>query len=261
MSAPPPARSNLGSPRAAALIVGISLLMLAGPGYGQSTFDTQSLIRETQKISRKRVDGGFQDMTLVWWVPVQFWERSLQENPATTKQTLDKFRSTLEPYTMLIVMSGKIGPFGGMTFTSEDAVRASVTLRDAQNVSYSPLPDAAISADAKNLLSMMKPLVVNMLGPMGQNLNWLVFKSKTNDGRPLADPMTEGSLVVVVAGDEFRYRLPLGSLLPAKYDPATHDEFPGNYVYSPFTGSKLVTDPRGDPQRVPPEASLSAQPP
>jgi hypothetical protein len=50
---------------------------------------------------------------------------------------------------------------------------------------------------------------------------------------------------VVLAGTEFKFRLPLGSLLPPKFDPNTHEKFPGNYIYSPYTGSKLVNDVPG----------------
>jgi hypothetical protein len=243
----------------AALMAAIGLLIAAEPGHAQATADLQSLIRETQKMSRKRLDGPSQDLTMVWWVPTQFWERSMRDDPATTQQTVDRFTSTLEPYTLVIVMSGQLRPFGGMTFKSADAVRASVTIRDAQDVSYSPLPDAAISADAKNLLAVVRPIVANMLGPMGQNFNCLLFKSKTKAGRPLADPLSEGLLTVVVAGEEFRFRLPLGSLLPAKYDPATHDEFPGNYLYSPFNGTKLVNGPPLEPKRAPADGSAIPQ--
>lgn len=255
MSSHSAAGSDPGKRRAPALLVAIGLAILAGPCYGQSRIDAQSLMRETQKIVRKQHDENSQDMTLVWWIPIQFWELSVQDNPAIAQQAIEKFRFTLDPYTLVVVLSAQIGPFGGMTFKSEEAVRASITLRDAQNVSYAPLADAQISADAKSLLLMLKPVLANLAGPLGQNLQYLLFNSKTKDGRPLADAKGEGWFTAVVAGEEFRYRLPLGSLLPPKYDPVTRDEFPGNYRYSPFTGNPLVSDPAGDAPRTPPAGS------
>jgi hypothetical protein len=117
-----------------------------------------------------------------------------------------------------------------------------VTIRDGNGLSYAPLSETSIHADAKNLLQMMKPVIANMLGPMGQNMHFLLFDAKREDGRPVADPKSSGALYIVVAEKEFLYRLPLGSILAAKYDPETSERFPGNYNYNPFTGSKLAAD-------------------
>jgi len=37
----------------------------------------------------------------------------------------------------------------------------------------------------------------------------------------------------------FHWRLPLASLLPKKIDSKTHEEFPGNFDFNPYTGGKL----------------------
>ena len=37
----------------------------------------------------------------------------------------------------------------------------------------------------------------------------------------------------------FIWWIPLGSLLPPKYDSETGEKFPGNYNYNPFTGIRL----------------------
>jgi len=242
-------------------LAGVCAFLLAGPGYGQGHADMEALIRETQRMAKTPTEANGQEVTLIWWVPVEFWEQSLDANPAASKQTVQKFKSTLDRYTLVIVLSAQIGPFGGMTYKSEEAVRGSVTLRDAQNTTYAPLADSQISPDAKNLMAMMKPLLANMLGPLGQNFTYLFFNAKTKTGRPLADPMSEGSFSAIVADHEFKFRLPLGSLLPPKFDPATHEQFPGNYLYSPFTGSKLVTEPAGDTPPAPPENNDVRPPP
>jgi len=228
---------------APASLVAACLVAFALPCLAQEKFDTQALIRETQRMGKSRKDAGSQDLVIVWWVPTEFWEVTLLENPATSMQTVDKFKATLAPYTLVMVVRAHIGAFGGVTFEDEAAVRASVTVKDLQGVSYSPLADSEVNPDAKNLLSMMKPLISNMMGPMGQNLDCLLFKTKGKGGHAIADAKSEGSFAVVVAGEEFKFRLPLGSLMPPKFDADTHERFPGNYLYSPFTGSKLVTAP------------------
>ena len=39
---------------------------------------------------------------------------------------------------------------------------------------------------------------------------------------------------------KYDYRLPLGSVLAPRYDPDTGEQFPGNYFFNPYTGTKLV---------------------
>jgi hypothetical protein len=220
-----------------AVIIGLSMLILTGQSYGQGNIDVQTLIRETQKTSQAP-----NEMTLVWWLPEQFWQASLGRDPNATKAQVDQLLNTIRPYTMIAVVDGRVGAFGGVTYRSEEAIRTSVTIRDAKGVSYAPLSESAVDPNMKNLLQMLKPVIVNMLGPMGQNMHFLLFQSRSKDGRLVADPTSEGILSVLFAGREFKYRLPLGSVLPPKYDPRTEERFPGNYNYNPFTGSKLITE-------------------
>ena len=48
-----------------------------------------------------------------------------------------------------------------------------------------------------------------------------------------------GTLQVSLYDQVYRWRTPLGSLLPAKVDAKTGEEFPGNYSFNPYTGEKL----------------------
>lgn len=235
--------AEASKPAWSALIIGFCMLILAGQSYGQRNIDLQAIIHETQKTSAPP------EMTLVWWLPEQYWQASMGQNPTITKVQVDQFLQTIRPYTMIAVVDGRMGAFGGVTYSSEEAVRTSVTIKDAKGLSYAPLSESAVDPDMKNLLQILKPLAVNMLGPMGQNMHFLLFQSKSKDGQPLADPMSEGIFYVLVGGKEFKYRLPLGSVLPPKYDPMTNESFPGNYNYNPFTGSKLVTESSNKPSK------------
>jgi hypothetical protein len=120
-------------------------------------------------------------------------------------------------------------------------------LKDGTGVNYVPLGESSIDPDMKNLLQGLKPVVANMVGPLGQNTHFVLFPSKSNDGRLIADPRSNGMFWVFLAGKEFRYRLPLGSILSPKYDPGTGETFPGNYNFNPFTGTKLGTESPNKP--------------
>jgi hypothetical protein len=94
---------------------------------------------------------------------------------------------------------------------------------------------------------MMKPVLTNMLGPMGQATEFVVFSGRDPDGQPYANPRGNGFLTFYLAAKEFQFRLPLGALMPPQYDATTGEEFPGNYLYSPFTGKKLQPAAPGKP--------------
>lgn len=237
-----PERAEAARRACSALIIGFCMLFFAGQSYGQQDIDLQTIVQETQKMSQSR-----DEMSFVWWMPEQFWQASMAKDPAVTKKQLDAILETIRPYTMIAVVDGRVGAFGGVTYRSEEAIRTSVTIKDARGWSYAPLSESAVDADTKNLLQMMKPIIGNMMGPLGENMHFLLFESKSKDGRPVADPTREGVLKILVAGKEFKYRLPLGSVLPPKYDPKTGEKFSGNYKYNPFTGSDLVTESSNKP--------------
>lgn len=205
--------------------------------YGQENIDLEALVQETQKVSKSQ-----DKMTMVWWIPEQFWQASMAQNPAINKAHINQFLETIHPYTIIAVIDGHIGAFGGITYSSEEAVRTSVKIKDAKGLNYDPVNESTVAPDIKNLLQILKPIITNMLGPMGQNMHFILFQSKSKDGQLIADPAKEGVLNILVAGKEFRYRLPLGSVLPPKFDSKTGERFPGNYSYNPFTGSKLIIE-------------------
>lgn len=219
------------------LILGFCILFIPSQSYGQENIDLQDLVEETQKMSQSP-----NELTLVWWIPKQFWQASMAQDPKVTEAQVVQVLETISPYTMIIVVDGQIGAFGGLTYQKEESVRTSITIKDDKGWSYAPLSESAINPDTKNLLQMLKPMIANMLGSLGQNMHFILFPSKGKDGRPIADPTKEGIFNIVVAGKEFKYHLPLGSVLPPKYDLQTGRRFPGNYNYNPFTGSKLFTE-------------------
>lgn len=216
------------------LLGGFFFSLAAMPVAGRESVNVNALIQETQQISDAP-----NEITMVWWLPEQFWEASLSQDPDITPAQIEDFLVIVRPYTIIAVVDGTIGPLGGVTYTSEEAIRHSVFIRDTRGRRHYPLRESEVSPDTSILLRMMKPMVTSMLGPMGENMHFLVFHSEGRDRRPIADPTDEGAFSVSIAGTEFVYRLPLGSLLPPKYDPRTGERFPGNYEYNPYTGDML----------------------
>ncbi len=196
--------------------------------------DINALVGETQKMSQSA-----DEMTLLWWTPEEFWRVSFEQNPNMTAAQSEEFIKFLRPYTVIMAIDGKIGAFGGVTYKPEATIKNSIQIIDSQGTYYRPLGDEKIDADTKNLLSMMKPVFVNMLGPMGQNMHFFLFPSLNEKGRKIADAKREGTFSVKLDKREFKWRLPLGSLLPPKVCPVDGEKMSGAWKYCPWHGVEL----------------------
>ena len=196
--------------------------------------DMQSVVRDCQQMTQAQ-----RQMTLVWWIPPQFWRASFQANPKMTPAQINDFMKTVKPYTVFAVVKGSFGSFGGMTYESEDALRGELVLVDRDGQEYRPLNDANIGADMQNFLGIMKPMFANMMGAMGKNFDFFVFPALGKDGRPIADAEKEGQFSVRVGPESFKWRLPLGCFLAPKLCPKCGEKLSGAYKFCPFDGTLL----------------------
>lgn len=197
--------------------------------------DTIKLTQETQQLRQDK-----SQMDMIWWIPNEFWEASFKANPVITPEQEKEFIKVVDQYAIFCVMEGTIGAFGGITGTPKDELQAKVSLK-VSGTKLSPLDDSELSPDAQNFLQMMKPMFAGMLGQMGQSMEFIVFKGENEDGAKHLNPKSKGSFTLNLGEKEFKWRLPLASLLPPKFDLDTNEEFAGNYIYNPFTGKKLIT--------------------
>lgn len=201
---------------------------------GESKVDLNALIGETQKLSEKTTE-----MTLIWWIPLEFWAATFAQDPNMTPAQTEEFLKVLRPYTLLAVVDGAVGTFGGITYRPEAEIRSNLTLRDSKGASIPPIETSAVSGDVINLIQMMKPVLANMLGPMGENFNFYIFPASTPDGAVIADGKKKGAFSVKLDNREFRWKLPLDSLLPPKTCAKCKESCKGSWDYCPWCGTKL----------------------
>ncbi|MHC4200585.1 MAG: hypothetical protein ACYSU0_11385, partial [Planctomycetota bacterium] len=176
---------------AASVVAAIGCPPRALAGEPKTKVNLASLVRETQKMSPKP-----DEITLAWWIPVEYWEASLSQNPLMGPEQVAQFTKVVRPYTTVVIVEGTVGPFGGMRFMSEAEVRARVKLRDRDGETYAPIAPDKLSPDLSSLLSIMKPMLASALGPLGRNMHFLVFPAEDKKGRPIADAKREGSFSV-----------------------------------------------------------------
>ncbi len=219
-----------------ACVVAALLLVISFPSL-QARGDIQQMLGETQRM--EQTNGGFR---IVWWIPTDYWRESFKKSQLTPAQA-DAFCKSLEGYIVFAVADVNIGPMGGATPIPADQIVDKLTVKIGDGEAMKPLEPSSLSPDAKNLLDMMKPAMANMLGQFGSGLVFVCFPANDASGTPLMDPRKKGMLRLDYGDKGYMFRLPLGSLLPPKYDPETGEKFLGSYMYSPFTGVKLVDSP------------------
>jgi hypothetical protein len=194
------------------------------------------ITKETQKSV-----GGSGATGLIWWIPTEFWEESAIQEGTTPEKARQTF-APMREYTTVLIAVGKIG-IGNINWYSESELRSNTTLHDFEGATYKPLTE--ISADAKDIASVVKPVLTNILGPMGQNLQIMFFPAKTAKGAFIADPVREGNFSLTVdepSGQRqfvFQWRLPLTSLSPPKFCPIGKERVEANWKFCPWHGVKL----------------------
>ncbi len=196
--------------------------------------DFQALLQDTQRVIQEP-----SGTTMVWWMPDDYWRVTLAQTPGVTKEDLDKFVESLSPYTIIVAVHAKVSPMGAVTYESEADLRASIRLTDNRGSSYSPLPDEKISEEARNNLDQIRPSFGQMAGPLGQNMHIFVFPGTYKLGGRIADPRKDGGFNVKLGEKEFRWRLPLGSLMPPKVCPKCSEKLSGAFKFCPYDGAQL----------------------
>ncbi len=218
--------------RPALRLVGMLLGAAFSLAAGARPTNMQELVHETQRMSEEA-----SYMTMVWWIPQEFWEASLADNPRVTPSQRADLLSALEDLQIVALLRGKLG-IGGIT----DVLPLDDLIAHARfefnGKALEPLEAEKISVGAQTVLATLKPLVGGMLGQFGKGIQFVVYPSKLDNHR-LIDPKKPGSFDYTLFDQSFHWRLPLASLLPKKFDPKTKEEFPGNFDFNPYTGGKL----------------------
>jgi len=203
------------------------------PATPKPAIDVNRLTDELQKQSP-----GQDDISMVWWIPEEYWRVSLQANAELTQAQIDELVSLLSAYTIIVVVEGKIKN-GVATYRSEADVRAALALRGTDGRNYTPLAPDRLGEGAKALADSMRPVFADLLGPLGKNMHIAFFPGKNATGRPVASASEPGSFSITLRGQEYRWRLPLASLVPGKTCPSCKEQFSGGYRFCPYDATGL----------------------
>lgn len=232
------------TPRRALALAALMSCLCAGTAAAQTApaqagrVDVNALTEETQKMHP-----GADRLVLAWWLPEEFWQATIAADPTTTKAQAELFMGMIRRYAMFVVVDGKIGSFGGVTYKSEESIRGTIQVTDVHGGVHRPIAADRVDPDAKMLMSLMKPILSNMIGKMGENMHFVLFPAKDSAGRKIADATREGTLSLRLGADVYKWRLPLGSLLPTKSCPVDGERLSGAWKFCPWHGERLAARP------------------
>jgi hypothetical protein len=193
--------------------------------------DVQQLTQESQRVTN---EGG--TLSLVWWLPRQWWDATLGANPNLTAEGRAKVDATLAPFTIFALVHAKSGLATLDAATKADMLQNAKLEVDGHVVE--PLAPDKVDAGAQAVLAAMKPALAGVLGKLGQSIELVVYPNRDGD-RTILDAAKPGAFTYTFYEQTYSWRLPLGAVLPPKVDAKTGETFPGNYEFNPFTGERL----------------------
>jgi hypothetical protein len=189
------------------------------------------LIEETQ-FSNESTD----DLEMVWWMPVEYWEVVFAKEQAMDDSEMEMITKMLEDYILVIVVKGKFGLFGGITYESRDDILNSLKLY-YNGSALKHVAEEKLSPDLKNFMMMIGPMMKNMLGQMGENMQFFAYENK---GKDRVNVRKKGTLSFELGDYTAQSDLPLGSLIQEKQCPVSKKLYNGKWFYCPIHGKELV---------------------
>ena len=176
---------------------------------------------------------------MIWWLPTEFWKIIYANDPTIGQDEIDEIVGMVNDQIIAVVIKGKIGMFGGVKYESFEDLKSHTQVK-YKNELLSVVDQNTMNSELQTLLSIMKPIMANMLGNMGQNLHFFVFDNPKGRKILPVDALSNDALVFSMDGYSVDVDLPLSSLLLEKICPEDKAELNGKWNYCPFHGKKLV---------------------
>ena len=227
-----------------ALVVGA--LLSAAPSYALERRQFVNVVTE-QLIEDTQVSVPCDDshMSLVWWIPQEFWQVTFANDKTTSEADKKNILSRLKPYSIIAICQADISDFGAFRFYQkseiENRLDLSITKKDGRLHKRTPMKE--VDPDLKILLGMFTPILAAAIGDMGKNVHFYVLDDVASAGVRDIDPYSTGALNVRLAtrkGDQLKatIELPLNSLYVPRRCP-NGKEAHVTWKYCPWTGQKL----------------------
>ncbi len=220
----------------------LSSLLFATTAYGLERkppyeIEIDALTKETQIAlsTSSTVD-------LAWWLPVEFWDAVLSQDPALTEEQRTVAVQELSEVFVIAIAQANISPLGHFEFYEKVP---SATYYDSASGDAVPLvPLTSLPPGLVVLLDSMKTVLANAIGSLGKNLQFFVYQDSRDNGKRLISPYDRGRVSIELFDRSGTPRniadikLPLNALFVPRVCPngqAAHV----SWRYCPWDGSEL----------------------
>lgn len=210
-----------------------TFLFVSLPYKKEKNIDIDLLLEDTQ-IS----NGGMDDVSICWWIPIEFWESSLQ-GQGLSKTEMNSFIDVIGEYEMFAVVQGEVNDFGIGTYVDESEIRKSIRLTTSEETRFiQPVAENEISGEMKVLLVTISPILENIMGDLGSNFHFFLFESEKSGDR-LCNPYEDGTISILTAKFDYEFSTPVPSLIEKKVCPVDGELHNGIWKFCPHHGNKL----------------------
>ncbi|MBW2936978.1 hypothetical protein KXJ69_02610 [Aureisphaera sp. CAU 1614] len=176
---------------------------------------------------------------MIWWLPQIFWEISFSQDPNSSEEEMSAIREMFEGYELFAIIDANIGYFGGLTYNSLEDILPTFSI-SLNGEPFKIVPNSSISADLSNFLTIMKPMMGNMLGPMGENIHFVFMEAPSSAKMKSIDPYKNLLLTLEMGSFKQDVELPLSSLLIEKKCSVDGKLFSGKWNFCPIHGKALL---------------------
>ena len=227
--------------RATCLFIAATGLATAAERKDPSEINIVDLTTETQKMS-----GEASEMDMVWWIPPEFWEAALRQDPSVPADQADAMLDVMRPYFVIAVVQADISPFGAFNFLPEPRIKRGLEVThidERGNRSRLNILETT-NADFELLLLQLGPVLGSAMGNLGQNFNFYAFSATDEDGNRVASPFDSGIVQVRMSGREgspatvLEFEAPLDSLFEPRICPNGKPAHI-SWNFCPWDGSRL----------------------
>jgi len=180
------------------------------------------------------------DLELIWWVPTEYWNIVFAQDNTASDAESEAIIEMVEDYVLVMAIKGKIGLFGGITYDTKETIQSILEVT-YQGGKLRMLNDKDLSPDLVSFISLIQPMMKNMMGPMGENMQIFMFQNPEGKSVLPINPYEQNDLAFKLGTFNKNVSLPLGSLLEQKTCPEDSQKHSGKWTFCPYHGIKLVT--------------------
>lgn len=181
------------------------------------------------------------NMTLAFWIPTSYWRIALSESENTMTESIDLLEEIFGNYVFISIADLTIDSYdASLSYTPDSIIRQTISITDNKDIQYLPIPQEEIPFNERYIIESLKPMFKQMLGQMGEGMNFYLFEVKDSEGNNIINEAEEGQFTLAYAEHNFTWNLPIPSLLPPKYCPVDNEKMKGNWNYCPIHGEKLI---------------------